>query len=245
MAFMGLMFVGIVLAILCGLVILAVVLFIISCFVRKKHRRAARILRVLAGICVLLPVGVVIVVMMPKPKTVETAMGEVKLAPSWISKYEKYLENDDVEGMRELFEKHPEMIYYYDVNRVTLLDYGMYNLNVELMQIAIENGAVFDDPLTYEHLVFHNSFHSFLSRLGYPKGKGEDPVRGVTTEAMLETVAFMIENGASLEYGNVSETGHVRDYSNFYEQATAWVKEDGTVSDLDEQLLVLIEENMR
>lgn len=39
--------------------------------------------------------------------------------------------------MRKLIEKHPEMIYYYDINRVTLLNYGMYNLNIEFKKIAI------------------------------------------------------------------------------------------------------------
>lgn len=242
MAFMGLMVAGIFLMILATVAISALVLFIVGITVRKKHKRISNVLFVFSIINTLIIACVFLFMLMPKSEMVETKEGRVKLKAGWILEYKNYLESNNIEGMSELITKHPEMIYYYDVNRVTLLDYGMYNLNVGFMEIAIENGAVFDDPLTYDHLVFENSADSFFLRLGYPKKEGKVVcVAGVTTDDMLETVEFMINNGAALRY----EQAHDYEYQNFYEDAYAWVTSDGSISNKDTQLLELIESNMQ
>lgn len=242
MAFMGLMVVGIILILLGIMFVLAAVLFIIGAVLRKKHRKASKVLFVLAGINAGLLAVILLFIFIPRPKTIQTRDGEAKIYPSWISKYEKYLDENDTEGMRKLIEKHPEMVYYYDVNRVTLLDYGMYNLDIELMQIAIDNGAIFDDPLTYDHLIFENSFESFFERLDYPEWEREvTHKKGETTDEIIATVEFMLNNGASLIYENAYEY----EYQNFYEEAKIWVMEDYDFSDKDKQLLALIEMYMK
>ena len=242
MAFMGLMVVGIILIVLGVMFLLALVLFIIGACVRKKHKKASKVLFIIAGIDAGLLAAVLLYIYIPKPETIETRDGEVKIYPSWIAKYEKCLDEGDNDGMRKLIEKHPEMIYYYDVNRVTLLDYGMYNLDVELMQIAIDNGAIFDDPLTYDHLLFEYSFESFFEQLDYPDWEREVTHKaGETTDEMIATVEFMINHGASLEYENAYEY----EYQNFYEEAEVWVMEDYDLSDKDKQLLALIEMHMK
>ena len=242
MAFMGLMIVGIILFILGLLGIFSLLFLVIGFFIRKKHKKISNVLFTLSGINITILAVILFMIFLPKPKTVETPNGKARLYPSWISQYEKYLDTNDTEGMGKLIEKHPEMIYYYDSNRVTLLDYGMYNLNIELMKIAIDHGAVFDDPLTYDHLIFDNSFHSFFQELDYPAWKKEvTHEKGVTTDEMIETVTYMIEHGASLEYENSTDYG----YHNFYEQAADWVMEDGTMSRKDRQLLQLIENNLK
>lgn len=162
MAFIGLVIVGIILFILGVMSILSILFFLIGIIVRRKHRKISNVLFALGGIDIIILAAILLLIFLPKATHVETPNGEVKLKPKWISQYEKYLDSNDTEGMRKLIEKHPEMIYYYDINRVTLLDYGMYNLNIEFMQIAIDHGATFDDPLTYEHLTYDNSFHSFF-----------------------------------------------------------------------------------
>ena len=242
MAFMGLMVVGIILIVLGVMFLLALVLFIIGACVRKKHKKASKVLFIIAGIDAGLLAAVLLYIYIPKPETIETRNGEVKIYPSWIAKYEKCLDEGDNDGMRKLIEKHPEMIYYYDVNRVTLLDYGMYNLDVELMQIAIDNGAIFDDPLTYDHLLFENSFESFFEQLDYPDWEREVTHKaGETTDEMIATVEIMINHGASLEYENAYEY----EYQNFYEEAEVWVMEDYDLSDKDKQLLAHIEMHMK
>lgn len=242
MAFMALMLVGVFLVILGAIFIIALILFIVGACLRKKHRKASNVLFILSGIFAGFLAIILLLLFIPKPETIETRNGEVKIYPSWISKYEKCLDEDDTEGMRKLIEKHPEMIYYYDVNRVTLLDYGMYNLDIELMQIAIDNGAIFDDPLTYDHLIFENSFDSFFDRLDYPDWEKEVTHKvGETTDEMIETVEFMINHGASLEF----ENAHDYEHQNFYEHAQSWVNADYELSEKDKQLLELIELHMK
>lgn len=65
--------------------------------------------------------------------------------------------------------------------------------------------------------------------------------KGDTTDDILEIVSYMIEHGASLEYENTTEYG----YHDFYEQTADWIMEDGTISEKDEQLLQLIESNLK
>ena len=241
MTFMALAVVGIILVIIGVVFAIALILFIIGLCLRKKHKKAAKVLFIIAGINAGLLAVVLLYIYIPKPEIIETRDGEVSIFPSWISKYEEYLDEGDTEGMRKLVEKHPEMIYYYDSNRVTLLDYGMYNLDVEIMQLAIDNGAIFDDPLTYDHLTFENSFDSFLDRLDYPDWEKEVNHKvGETTDEMLETVEFMINHGARLDYPNA----YGYEYQNFYEEATDWVNSDNYLSDKDKKLLALIETYM-
>lgn len=242
MAFMGLMVVAIILILLGIMFLLALILFTIGAIIRKKHKKASNVLFIIAGINAGLLAVVLLFIFIPKPETIETRDGEAKIYPSWISEYEKCLDEGDNDGMRKLIEKHPEMIYYYDVNRVTLLDYGMYNLDVELMQIAIDNGAIFDDPLTYDHLIFENSFDSFFDRLNYPDWEKEVTHKeGDTTDAMIETVEFMLNHGASLEFENTNDYEH----QNFYERVNSWVNSDYYLSDKDQKLLSLIKRHMK
>ncbi len=90
----------------------------------------------------------------------------------------------------------------------------MCNTDVEMMQLAWDYVATFDNPLTYENLAFENSAHSFFIRL--------------------------IEHGAELTYSE-NTNGHT---GNFYNDALWWIMLDGVRSDLDDELLELIEEGM-
>lgn len=240
MAFMGLMIVGIVLMAFAGVVIFTIITLIIGLVTKKKHKILSKVMFVLSGVGAAIIAGVLLLILIPKPEIIETPTGEVKIKQSWIKDYKEYLSETNIEGLRKLLDKHPEMIYYHDINRVTLLDYGMYNTNVEIMELAVEYGAVFDDPLTFEHLIFENSFDAFLTDLGYQE-REDLYEKGVVTEEILETVEFMIEHGASLEY----EELHNKQYVNFYEEAYDWVLSDGVMDDLDYRLLELIEAHLQ
>lgn len=238
MAFMGLMIVGIVLLIFLGIVIFTVATLIIGLVTKKKHKKLSKVLLILSGLGVLTIAAILLYIFIPRPETIETPNGEVKIKKSLIEDYKVYLDNRDLEGLKELLDEQPALVYYGDANRVTLIDYGMYNTDVEMMQLAVEYGAVFDNPLTYEHLYFDNSAHSFFIRLDYPdREKTELHEKGVTTEDILATVEFMIEHGASLIYDE--------NPGNFYEDAQSWVMIDGVMSDLDVELLELIEDNLK
>lgn len=241
MAFMGIFFMWIAAAVLIGLIFFALLFFVIGLILRKKHKIAARVMFVLAGINLLIVVGALLFVFLPHSMTVETPDGKASLKPSWISEYNELIEANDIEGLDMLFDRHPDMIYYYDVNRVMPLDYGLYNTNIELMQCAIDHGAVFDDPLRYDHMVFCNSLSSFFSELDYPAWeKSEVHETGVTTDDIIETVRFAIDHGASPVY----KMNNQNPYPSFYEHAEEWVKADGAVSPKDRELLKLIKENL-
>lgn len=238
MAFMGLMIVGIVLLIFLGIVIFTLATLIIGLITKKKHKKLSKVLLVLSGLGTLTIAAILLYIFIPKPERIETPNGEVKVKKSLIEDYKVCLDNRDLEGLKELLDEQPELVYYRDANRVTLIDYGMYNTDVEMMQLAVEYGAVFDNPLTYDHLYFDNSAHSFFIRLDYPDWEKEElHEKGVTTEDILATVEFMIEHGASLVYDD--------NPGNFYEDASSWVMIDGVKSDLDVELLELIEESMK
>ena len=242
MAYIGIVIMWILILIFCVIGIITVATLIIGLIIRKKHKVASSVLLVVSGVGVAIIIGVLVFIFGPKSEMIKTPSGEVELKAMWISEYRKCLDNEDIKGLREILSKHPEMIHYMDVNCVTLIDYGMYNTNVDIMELAIEYGAVFDNPMVYDRLTFYNSFDSLFNRLDYPDWEREENElheEGVTTDDIIETVQFMIVHGASLNYG---KTRYL--YKSFYEEASVWVMLDGFFSDKDKMLLELIEENM-
>ena len=238
MAFIGMVFAGAFFLFLAAVGFIGLVMLIIGIAVRKKYKIASNVLLVLASIGIIIPIGVVVYLIMPKTQVFETEIGTVKIRPGWISQYNEYLANNDTEKIQSLFDKHPEMIYYYDIIRKTLLIYGQEHLNVEIMQIAVDHGAKFDDPYIYDRKIFENSFDSFFS--GVDWGENGFPPFGETTDDVINTVRFMIDNGASLKYATKREGI----FQNFYEQAESWVMKDGVRSEKDIELLTLIQNNL-
>ncbi|MCH5258010.1 MAG: hypothetical protein J1D87_12005 [Lachnospiraceae bacterium] len=240
MAFAGLMFVWIILFILGAITFIGLLLLVIGIVLKvKKRKKSAAVLFVLSGLMLGSVLLLVLLVVMPKPKTVDTPNGRTTLRPSWIATYKQCLEKSDKDRLEKLVDRHPEMIYYYDANYVMLLDYGLYNCDIEIMQIALDHGAVFDEPLRYEHMIFFSSLDSFFSELDYPDWERETDeltVEGETTDKMIEAVAFAIENGAQLKW----EVYNAYQDDNFLDKAVNWVTLDGIVSEEDEKLLNLI-----
>ena len=245
MAFAGLMFVWIILFILGAIIFIGLLLLVIGIVLKvKKRNKSAAVLFVLSGLMLGSVLILVLLVVMPKPKTIDIPNGRAILRPSWIATYKRCLEKSDKEKLKKLVDRHPEMIYYYDANRVMLLDYGLYNCDIEIMQIALDHGAVFDEPLRYEHMIFFSSLDSFFSELDYPDWKRETDeltVEGETTDKMIEAVAFAIENGAQLKWEVYNEYQE----DDFLDKALNWVALDGIVSEEDEKLLNLIAQSDR
>lgn len=243
MAFAGMMIVGIILLLLCMLVIAGISMLIIGIVLRvKKHKKSSGILFVISGIMLGMVLVIVLLAVMPKSEKVPTPAGDVVIRPSWIEKYEECLKTHNIDELKTLVDKHPDMIYYYDVNHVMLLDYGLANCDVDIMQIAIDKGARFDDPLRYDHMVFYSSFDAFFSELNYPeweKSPEELIVSGETTDEMIQAVAFAIEHGAQLKW----EVNHDDEMDNLFDKAANWVALDGVVSEKDEAFLKMIAES--
>ena len=237
MAFIGMVFAGAFFLILAVIGFIGLVMLIIGIVVRKKTKIGSNILLVLGSIGIILPIGVTVYLFAPKTQVFETEIGTVRIRPGWISQYDEYLKENNTDKLQSLLDKHPEMIYYYDINRTTLLIYGHEHLNVEIMQIAIDHGAKFDDPYIYDHKIYENSFDSFFDAHW---GKDGLPSAGVTTDEVIDTVRFMIDNGASLKFTTKPEGTS----QNFYERAEHWIMIDGVMSEKDMELLTLIENNL-
>lgn len=151
--------------------------------------------------------------------TIKTSDEEVKIKNSECLKYEKYIESIDVEKINEILEKYPALIYYEiyeNCERQTLLFYGLYHLDVDMMRCALKHGEKFNESKL-------NINKDFLYRFF-------NHVDGNATDEMTDTIKFSIEHGAKA----VTE-----DY-NLYEHAKKWVMNDGVVSQKDKELLDLI-----
>lgn len=168
-----------------------------------------------------------------KSQIVKTPNSTFKIDYSVISKYKKYLEKMDVEKMDKLLDIHSYMIYYPVYNNYGLLDYSMFCLNTEMMQCAINHGAVFDDLFIHSSYSWDNSLNGFWH---YAEENGFI-TSGITTDEIINTVKFAIEHGASLTY-----TGCSPGFNNLYEQVSEWVRKDNVISPKDEELLSLIKE---
>lgn len=242
MAFAGLMFVGLILIMLGILGGLGLLLLLIAIIFRvKKKRKASTVLFIISGVMLGSVLIIILLAVIPKSKTVPTPAGDAVIKPSWIEKYEDCLETHNIDELSKLVDKHPELIYYYDANYVMLLDYGLDNCDIDIMQIALDKGAVFDDPLRYDHMVFYSSFDAFFSELDYPdweKNPDELTVRGQTTDEMIHAVAFAIEHGAKLKW----EVNH-DEADNLFDKAVIWINEDGIISEKDEAFLKMIAES--
>ncbi|MCR5012672.1 MAG: hypothetical protein K6A72_10035 [Lachnospiraceae bacterium] len=243
MAFMALMIAGVALLILGIFVFIGIVLIIIGIVLRTHdHKVASNILFVVGGLMIV-SVAVLAILVFNQPKEVETPAGTASLKKSWISTYEKSLDEHDLKKLKKLIDKHPEMIYYYDVNHIMLLDYGLYNCDVDIMQIAVDAGAEFDEPLMYDHKNFYCSLDSFFDELDYPawnRDEGERTKEGETTEEMIEAVRFAIDHGAMLEW----KTNNNYADADFETKVVRWINLDGTVSELDEELLDMVRNAM-
>ncbi|MCM1358015.1 MAG: hypothetical protein NC205_05420, partial [Prevotella sp.] len=141
-------------------------------------------------------------------------------------KFNKYRDKNNCKKMDKLLEKYPHIIYYPAYGNYGLLDYSMFSLNTEMMQCAINHGAVFDDPFIHRGYSWDNSLNGFWY---FSEEKGYITA-GVTTDEIINAVKFALEHGAKI----------VNENKNFYEETLEWVRKDNVISPKDEELLNLI-----
>lgn len=122
-----------------------------------------------------------------------------------------YADNGDEESIEELeklLDKHPNLVYIRDNNSRSVLEYGIENGNSGLVRLALDKGAVFDDPAIYEHRAYvKTSMEDFINSL-YDRQITEDDV---------EIIKMMFEEGASTDL--YDPHGHPPYYSNIFGKA--------------------------
>ena len=123
----------------------------------------------------------------------------------------RYADNGDDESLRELgklLKKHPNLVYVRDNNYRSILEYGIKNGNSGLVRLAIDNGAVFDDPAIYDHMAYvKTSMEDFVDSLYERQITPED----------VEIIKMMFEEDASTDL--YDPHGHPPYYSNMFGKA--------------------------
>lgn len=222
MAFMGILFFWIlqIIQIIKKLMIMCSAIFLVAgLLLLKTHPIIAIVLFILSGLN-LLGLTAWKIYKYNFKETIVTSDGEVKIKQSKCLKYEEYVESANIEKINELLDKYPEMIYYkiHDENRQTLLFYGLYHCDIDIMQCALSHGKQFNDPALNINGNFLRHFFAYMN--------------GNTTNEIINIVKFALEHGAEAVY---------EDWD-LYERAEKWVMNDGFVSRKDEELLSLIKE---
>lgn len=219
MGFLGFAFLIIILNILLNLMIVFSGIFLIAgLLIFETHKTIAIILFVLSGINFLGFTAWKILELTFKV-TIETSDGEVKIKNTICDKYKEYVTSMNIEKINEILEKYPALIYYEiheDCNRQTLLFYGLYHCNIDMMQCALKHSEKFNDPKLNINSNFLQSFFNY--------------VNGNTTDEIIDTVRFALEHGAKVVY----------EHWDLYERAKKWVMNDDVVSKKDNELLDLI-----
>lgn len=222
MAFLGFTFLILIFSILLKLMIIFAVIFLVAgLMLLKTHETIAIILFILSGLN-LIGVTAWKIYEYNFKETIVTSDGEVKIKQAKCLKYEEYVESANIEKINELLGKYPEMIYYkiHDENRQTLLFYGLYHCDIDIMQCALNHSKRFNDPALNINGNFLRNFFAYMN--------------GNTTDEIINIVKFALEHGAEVVYENW----------NLYERAEKWVMNDGIVSRKDKELLSLIKEYM-
>ena len=224
MAFMGMVIGAFAIAVLlffAGLMLLSFLIAIILKIVGKakdnKKVKTAGNVFVILGIVFALPLIFVAGYAIFTAAFVKVELPDGKKVYELSSNYYKMIDlaedgsRDSLDELDRLLDKHPNLIYCRDANYRNILDYGVSNGNAGLVELAIEHGAVFDDPARYDMMSYvKSSMEDFMNEL-YQREITDDDI---------EIISLMFEEGASTElylpYG--SQPG----YSNIFGEAV-WI----------------------
>ena len=205
----------------------------------KKKKVPGIILLVLSTIPAIVTIVFVLVnVFQNQFREFETYDGNtVTVNMSYVNRMYDLLREKNMDGLDELLDKHPELIYYQDINHVTLLEFGVRSCSIDVMEIAYDHGARFDEETVFEHLVMDHSLESFADETYwnfiYSYDDDFEPwiVPGETTDEIIEAAKFAVDHGAETVWDRPGITW------TFAEQMEAWTKSDGVYSDKDKELV--------
>ena len=203
----------------------------------KKRKVPGIVLLVLSALPAVVTVIVLAVVCYkaeyPSYDTYDGGTVSVRMEDARIMK--NIIRSGDMEGLDEFLDKHPELIYYQDNNHETLLEYGLHDRNVEIMQIAMDHGAKFDAEPTFRFLVYSRSLENFFDReyqtFVMSRVPDTDDGYGVTTDEMIDAARFAVEHGADTSWD--TNTGHWT----FADSVELWINGDNEISDKDGEFL--------
>ena len=234
MAFMGLFVIGLILFLLFILLVLSILFLILGIIKHKSGKKIHVLFYSLSGVFFLPIVAMFLFICLPKKESFETPNGTASVWDTTAEQYIEALTTQDLSTLNNLLYDYPQLIYYTDTNDLGILEYGMATCNIELLQLGLDYGASFDTPIIYDKLLSNGSYSFFFDFLGYYCDY--EVVKGETTDEILETVKFMMENGANAELGDDMSCPTLLFY------AAYWVDDDQIISLKDMELLTTIME---
>lgn len=214
MAFIGMVFVAIFFMMAIMMILILITAFILKFVGKRKQSRRMRIVGnvlLVIGFVLAIPVVFVIGNIVYKSKYEEVYMPDGKTAhvsKKYIEKMNEiiFMNDEDMDALVELLDEEPKLIYYLDDNLKGILEYGLENGDYELVEIAIEHGAIFDNPNRYDHMAYEdNSMDFYLSSIFERTLTSED----------IDIITLMFDSNVSMDYS----MRYSSRYSNLYGKA--------------------------
>lgn len=244
MAFAGMFIIVIVVAILLFLFICMMTSFIIAIIMKKSHKRnASKKKKILGNIFVIIGTVFAVPIIGVVAFFLFHVLNEEITKPNG---EKEYVSANMVEHMKDLLtsegeisitdleyclKKEPNLIYYHDVNRRGIIEYGLKKGDAEVVKLALSFGAVFDNPERYEHMAYTpGSMDSYLDGVIGRKITYDD----------VEIIKLMFQNNASTEIYTSGGTL----YSNVLGKAM-WsvLYNDETVTDIELEFIQVFHDN--
>lgn len=243
MAFAG-MFIGIILLVILAIVIIVAIIFGITAIILKiigkvKDNKKLKVTGNVFLVLSIVNIAPIIIfagyltyksmfaeVILPDGKTKnvssKTAFRIIDLAHDG--------SDEAIAEIEKLLDKKPNLVYFHDNNRESILDVGLENGNAELVRTAIEHGAVIDDPERYEYRAYDKtSMEEYL----------ENMIGREFTRDDIEIITLLFENNADTSYKL-----RIHYYSNPFGMAVWGVLyNDGIVTDDELEFMQVIIDN--
>ena len=140
--------------------------------------------------------------------------------------------DEAIAEIEKLLDKNPNLVYFHDNNRMSILDVGLKNGNAKLVRTAIEHGAVIDNPERYERMAYvETSMEEYLKNMRKRDFTRDD----------IEIITLLFENGADTSYKFRNKVDH---YSNPFGMAI-WsvLYKDSVVTDDELEFIQVIIDN--
>ena len=140
--------------------------------------------------------------------------------------------DEAIAEIEKLLDKNPNLVYFHDNNRMSILDVGLENGNAKLVRTAIEHGAVIDNPERYERMAHvETSMEEYLKNMIWRDFTRDD----------IEIITLLFENGADTSYKFRNKVDY---YSNPFGMAV-WgiLYNDGVVTNDELEFMQVIIDN--
>lgn len=246
MAFIGMVFATIFIILLIIYILLILTFFILTVVLKsvsrkkenKKFKIAGNVFLVL-GIMFSVPMIAMIIIFASHVVFMAVTLpdGETTYVPTWyISAMDSYVKNpteNSINALEKLLDKNSSLVFYHDINLESILDDGLKTGNADIVRIALEHGAIFDNPERYDHMSYvANSMDDYLENCIGRSITGDD----------IEIVEMMFENDVSTELKN--SLGYYSYYSNAFGKAIwAVLYNDDTVTDTEIEFIQIFVDN--